>query len=221
MRGRVRAATRGSDRGVVRVLVAAETAVVRAGLEAVIAQAASLSLAGSADPAALVERIRELQPDVVLLEHRGDSDESLEPLLAPGPVFVLLTDREDAAALLTSLHSGLRAVLPLDAAPHEITAAIQAAVEGLIVLHPDLVAEFEITESTRRAPAAPDTSLTPREIEVLRMLAEGLANKNIAWKLGISEHTVKFHITSIFTKLHVSSRAEAVASGMRRGLILL
>jgi len=66
-----------------------------------------------------------------------------------------------------------------------------------------------------------DGSLTSREIEVLGMLAEGLANKNIAWRLGISEHTVKFHITSIFTKLNASSRAEAVAIGMRRGLILL
>ena len=201
-----------------RVLVVAETAVVRAGLESVIAQAPALTLAGSAEPGALAERIRELQPDVVVIEHRGALDDPGEALFSSGPVFILLTDREDAAATVTSLHSGLRAVLPLDAAAHEIAAAIAAAAEGLIVLHPDLVASLPI--SAPRAPAA-DAALTPREIEVLRMLAEGLANKNIAWKLGISEHTVKFHITSIFTKLNVSSRAEAVATGMRRGLILL
>jgi two-component system, NarL family, response regulator YdfI len=205
----------------VRVLVVAETAVVRAGLEAVIAQAPPFSLAGSADPGVLAERIRELHPDVVLWEHRSATDEAMEPLLASGPVFVLLADREDAAGLVAPLHSGLRAVLPLDAAPHEIVAAIQAAAEGLVVLHPDFLASVEIADSVQRAPVTPDASLTPREIEVLRLLAEGLANKNIAWKLGISEHTVKFHITSIFTKLHVSSRAEAVATGMRRGLILL
>lgn len=204
-----------------RVLVAAETAVVRAGLETVIAQAPPLSLAGSAAPAALAERIRELQPDVVLWEHYNAADEAIEPLLASGPMFILLTAREDAAPLVSSLHSGLRAVLPLDAAPHEIVAAIQATAEGLVVLHPDFLASLEIADSVQPAPVTPDASLTPREIEVLRMLAEGLANKNIAWKLGISEHTVKFHITSIFTKLHVSSRAEAVATGMRRGLILL
>jgi DNA-binding NarL/FixJ family response regulator len=147
-------------------------------------------------------------------------EDTIEPLLASGPVFVLLTDREDAAAMLASPQSGLRAVLPLDAAAHEILAAIAAAMEGLIVLHPDLLASLPIGGTTQ-APHAPDASLTPREIEVLRMLAEGLANKNIAWKLGISEHTVKFHVTSIFTKLNVSSRAEAVATGMRRGLILL
>ncbi len=201
-----------------RILVAAETAVARAGLEALIAQSPSFTLAGNADPAALAERIRELQPDVVLLEHRGPLDDAIEPLLASGPIFVLLADREDAAPNLASLHSGLRAVLPLDAAANEILAAISAAAEGLIVVHPDLVGSL-----TNNVPSlqAPDASLTPREIEVLRMLGEGLANKNIAWKLGISEHTVKFHITSIFTKLHVSSRAEAVATGMRRGLILL
>jgi two-component system, NarL family, response regulator YdfI len=112
-------------------------------------------------------------------------------------------------------------VLPLDATPAEILAAIAAAVEGLIVLHPELLASMSVAGPAPQTPASADASLTPREIEVLRMLAEGLANKNIAWKLGISEHTVKFHITSIFTKLNVSSRAEAVATGMRRGLILL
>ena len=204
-----------------RILVAAETAVARAGLEAVVAQALSFSLAGSADPAALTARIRELQPDLVLLEHRGATEEAIEPLLASGPIFVLMTGREDAAAILASLHSGLRAVLPLDATAQEILAAIAAATEGLIVLHPDLLTSLSIAGPAPQTPAARDASLTPREIEVLRMLGEGLANKNIAWKLGISEHTVKFHITSIFTKLNVSSRAEAVATGMRRGLILL
>jgi DNA-binding CsgD family transcriptional regulator len=63
--------------------------------------------------------------------------------------------------------------------------------------------------------------LTPRELEVLRMLAEGEPNKTIAWKLGISEHTAKFHVASILTKLDAGSRAEAVAIGMRKGMILL
>ncbi|MBZ5580421.1 MAG: helix-turn-helix transcriptional regulator [Acidobacteriia bacterium] len=72
------------------------------------------------------------------------------------------------------------------------------------------------------AAASPEpTGLTPRELEVLRMLAEGAANKNIAWKLGISEHTVKFHVASILGKLHASTRTEAVAIGMRKGMILL
>jgi DNA-binding NarL/FixJ family response regulator len=205
----------------VRVLVAADSPVVRAGLEAVLSQSPSIDLAGSTDPSALAERVRELEPDVVLLGQRGIPEESLEALFTSGPLFVLLSEREDGARILGELHSGLRAALPHDAAAHEIVAAIQAVMEGLVVLHPDLVLSLQIAEPSPTPPAELDVSLTPREIEVMRMLAEGLANKNIAWKLGISEHTVKFHIASIFSKLNVSSRAEAVAIGMRRGLILL
>ena len=204
-----------------RVLVAADSAVVRAGLEAVIAQAPSLSLAGSADFDRLAARIRELEPDIVLLEQRHGPDEALEPLASSGPVFVLLAHSEDASAIAASLRAGVRALLPHDAAAHEIVAAIEAATQGLVVLHPDMLASLQIAEPSRRPPADLDASLTPREIEVLRMLAEGLANKNIAFRLGISEHTVKFHIASIFAKLNASSRAEAVAIGMRTGLILL
>ena len=91
----------------------------------------------------------------------------------------------------------------------------------LDALHPDSVNSQQATGPALRPAEAPDAPLTPREIEVLRLLAEGLANKNIAWKLKISEHTVKFHIASIFTKLNVSSRAEAVAIGIRQGVILL
>jgi len=205
----------------VRVLVAADSAVVRAGLETLIAETPSLSIIGSADTDALVERIRELQPDVVLLEWRHGSHESLDSLFRSGLLFVLLAEDEDPAAIASGLRAGLRAVLPHDASAREITAAIEAGAEGLIVLHPAVLAALQLAEPPRRPPGELNASLTAREIEVLRMLAEGLANKNIAFQLGISEHTVKFHISSIFAKLIASSRAEAVAIGMRQGLILL
>lgn len=204
-----------------RVLVAADSAVVRAGLEALIAETQALSIIGSADTVALLERIRELQPDVVLLEWRNGSHQSLDSLFKSGPVFVLLAEDEDSAAIAAGLRAGLRAVLPQDASAQEITLAIEAAAEGLIVLHPGVLTALQLADPPRRPPGEPNASLTAREIEVLRMLAEGLANKNIAFQLGISEHTVKFHISSIFTKLNASSRAEAVAIGMRQGLILL
>src|SRR5579859_6240384 len=217
----IRGFRRGSGCGVVRVLVAADSAVVRAGLEALIAQAPPLELAGSASPSSLAERVRELQPDVVLMDWRGGDEETLEPLLKAGPAVVLLTDEPDPATLAAGLRTGLRALLPHHASAEEIVAAIEAVARGLIVLHPDIIGSLQFLEQPRRSPAEVDTALTPREIEVLRMLAEGLANKNIAWQMGISEHTVKFHIASIFTKLNASSRAEAVAIGMRQGLILL
>ena len=204
-----------------RVLVAANSAVVRAGLAALIAQVPSLSLAGSVDPEALAERVRELQPDVVLLEWRRGSPDGLASLLESGPPCVMLVEEEDPASIAAGLRAGLRAVLPRHASTLEIKAAIEAAAEGLVVLHPEIMSAMHFAEPARKVSAELDAALTAREIEVLRMLAEGLANKNIAWRLGISEHTVKFHIASIFSKLHVSTRAEAVATGMRQGLILL
>jgi DNA-binding NarL/FixJ family response regulator len=158
---------------------------------------------------------------VVLLEWRRGSQDELESLLESGPPFVMLVEEEDPAAIAAGLRAGLRAVLPRHASTAEIRAAIEGAGEGLIVLHPEIFSAMQFAEPARKASAELDAALTAREIEVLRMLAEGLANKNIAWKLGISEHTVKFHIASIFSKLHVSTRAEAVATGMRQGLILL
>lgn len=204
-----------------RVLVAADSAVVRAGLAALIAQIPSLSLAGSVDPETLAERVRELQPDVVLIEWRRGSHEGMNELLESGPPFVMLVEEEDATAIAAGLRAGLRAVLPRHASIAEIKAAIEAAAEGLVVLHPEVMTAIQFAEPARKPSAELDAALTAREIEVVRMLAEGLANKNIAWKMGISEHTVKFHIASIFSKLHVSTRAEAVATGMRQGLILL
>ena len=204
-----------------RVLVAADSAVVRAGLEALITQTGSLTVAGSVHPDVLAEQIRELEPDVVLVESRRGQEGPVDALFRSGPAFVWLVEQEDAAAIATGLRSGLRAALPRNASADEIAAAIEAAAHGLVVLHPDILASLERTEPVRRPSGELDGTLTSREIEVLRMLAEGLANKNIAFRLGISEHTVKFHITSIFTKLNTSSRAEAVAIGMRQGLILL
>ena len=204
-----------------RVLVAADSAVVRAGLTALIAQTGSLTVAGSVHPDALSEHIQELAPDVVLVESRRGQEGTLEPLFQSGAAFVWLVEQADPAAITAGLRSGLRAALPHHASAEEIAAAIEAAAHGLVVLHPDILSSLQSTESVRRAPGELDGALTSREIEVLGMLAEGLANKNIAWRLGISEHTVKFHVTSIFTKLNASSRAEAVAIGMRQGLILL
>ncbi|MBZ5592332.1 MAG: response regulator transcription factor [Acidobacteriia bacterium] len=204
-----------------KVLVAADSAVVRAGLEALIRQTPSLSIAGGVHPDDLPEQIRELEPDVVLVESRRGQEGTFEPLFQSGPAFVLLAEDEEIATIAAGLGSGLRAALPRRASAEEIVAAIEAAAQGLVVLHPDTLAALQRMEPVGRSPGELDGALTAREIEVLRMLAEGLANKNIAFRLGISEHTVKFHIASIFTKLNASSRAEAVAIGMRQGLILL
>ena len=101
-----------------------------------------------------------------------------------------------------------------------IVAAVQAAAAGLVALDPrDL--EVLLAGAAHAHPPPETAALTARELEVLRMMAEGAANKNIAWKLGISEHTVKFHVASILGKLNAASRTEAVTTGIRKGLILI
>ncbi len=105
-------------------------------------------------------------------------------------------------------------ILPTEASAEELIAAIHALSQGLIVGAPALLfsSENEVT---------PQDPLTDREVEVLGLLAKGLANKQIAASLGISEHTVKFHVSSIYTKLNVTNRAEAVREGLRGGWIAL
>lgn len=105
-------------------------------------------------------------------------------------------------------------ILPTDTSAEELTAAVHALSQGLIVGAPSLLFESE-NEPLERGP------LTERESEVLGLLAKGLANKQIAVALGISEHTVKFHVSSIYTKLNVANRTEAVREGLRGGWIAL
>lgn len=210
-----------------RVLLAATSPVVRAGLEALLASSPAVQVVGaSAGMAALARDIASLQPDVALLElERYDDD--LAPtlrLIGTEPrstAVVVLAEDPPAAWAAEALRSGVRAVLPREASAEEIVAAVEAAAAGLVVLHADAVDALLARLSTAPRLAPAHQTLTGREIEVLQMLAEGLGNKTIARRLGISEHTVKFHIGSIFSKLDASSRTEAVTLGVRQGLIML
>lgn len=206
-----------------RVLVAASAATGRPGLATRLGMHKSLHVIVGASELSLGEQVEEAHPDVVLLDL---GDERATRWLregqasSPHPAVVVLTDDGRAAASAQWLRAGAaRAVLPRHAAAAEIVAAIEAVSAGLIVLHPDMMP----LEGSRRRQAPPGASqrLTPREIQVLGMIAEGLGNKIIATHLRVSLHTVKFHIASIFAKLGAGSRAEAVTIGIRQGLIMI
>jgi DNA-binding NarL/FixJ family response regulator len=135
------------------------------------------------------------------------------------PVLILLPNEEragEAAALLRDWPAG--GLLLRDTPASQLTAAISAIALGLLVFDP-LLAVLPANQDL--LPEAPAESLTPREREVLQLLAEGLANKMIAQQLGISDHTVKFHVNAIMTKLNAQSRTEAVVRATRLGLIML
>ncbi|MBI3739912.1 MAG: response regulator transcription factor [Chloroflexi bacterium] len=133
---------------------------------------------------------------------------------APSAAILLLSDDPLNVRVRTRASHGVWGILPLDSSAEELIAAIRALSEGLIVGMPALLFPSE-EETSARGP------LTDREAEVLALLAKGLANKQIAASLGISEHTVKFHVSSIYTKLNVTNRTEAVREGLRSGWIAL
>ena len=216
----------------IRALVAAASPVVRAGLEALLTRSASIAVVGVTSGESLADDIETHEPQVVLLDVDPRdtaptivSRIALSPDAVPRtPAFVLLGESPTVSWTVDALRAGVRSVLPRDATPEEIIAALDAAAVGLVTLPAELATDLA-SASRGTAASRPGTPtaqpLTPREVEVLGMLAEGLANKNIAARLRISEHTVKTHVASILTKLDAFSRAEAVAIGARQGLILL
>jgi two-component system, NarL family, response regulator YdfI len=203
---------------VTRVVIVANSAIVRAELESLLATVPMFELVGSFSIDMAAAQSENLEPDVVLLDLESMPDDSMILAIGSGAAQVILTDAENFAVIN---HSGVRAILPRDASPEEIIAAVQAAATGLISLHPDAFDYLLSQTQEGKEFAFSDSILSPREIEILRMIAEGLGNKEIAAKLGISDHTVKFHISSIFAKLGAANRAEAVTLGIRQGLIMV
>lgn len=207
-----------------------ESAAGRAGLEAAIAANRSLELVGrSSSLENLARDINDVEPEVVLIQAGPHDDVFAELRSLSGndgesriPFVIVLPDAMQIPSLAEAVRAGITALLPREATVSEISAAIEAAAVGLFTLHPAFVELLPETQPSAPAPArAAGPSLTPREVEVLNLMAQGLGNKEIAWKLGISEHTVKFHIGSIFNKLDASGRTEAVTLGIRAGLIML
>jgi DNA-binding NarL/FixJ family response regulator len=206
-----------------RVLVVARSPVERAGLEALLTGAGYPVVApGAASPAQAASLVLSTQPDVVLvlLESGGEVARLTLPpdAEAAAPPLVLLGDDRPGWAM-RAVRAGARAALPRTAAVETITAALEAAVAGLVVLPADAVSHA--APQAAGTPHGEPEPLTPREAQILALLADGLGNKVIAARLGISSHTVKTHIAALFQKLGVSTRAEAVAAGARAGVILL
>jgi DNA-binding NarL/FixJ family response regulator len=208
---------------VIRVLVVAESELERAGLEALLASRGHVAVDGGSRSLAEAFRRQDGTPGIVLaLLERGADIPRLDlgpDVAANPPALVILGDALPRGWALRAVRAGARAVLPRTASADAIVAAIEAAAAGLVVLPADaLVGAPQATAA--RGTAAP-TALTAREAQILALLAEGLVNKEIAARLGISRHTVKTHLAALFHKLGVTTRAEAVAAGARAGVILL
>ncbi|HKW74798.1 MAG TPA: response regulator transcription factor [Terriglobales bacterium] len=202
----------------IRIRLVASSPLVRAGLEAMLREMPGFAVLSPG------ENSLSARADVQLMESASGTGRSARYSGFIGddaPPTVLLADDLGRADLRRALHAGVRAVLPRDAAAPEIIAAIQAAAAGLIVLSSEDMDALLPAEPEKPTSFVPGETLTSREMQVLGMLAEGLGNKDIAARLKISEHTVKFHVSSILGKLGATTRGEAVARGMREGLVVI
>jgi len=213
---------------VTRVFIAAASPLARSSLESLLS-GRGFSVAGSSGDFDLIsDQLLDVSADVVLIDAGDERSqavmEALEwsSLASEVKVVVLAGGAGPTAWVGEALRAGVRAVLPEDVLPDQLVAALQAAAQGLTVMHPaqtEALLAAPVGAARRMAEIA--EPLTPREREVLQMLASGSGNKEIAARLSISEHTVKFHVTAILGKLGASSRTEAVFLGIQRGLVLL
>jgi len=208
-----------------RVFIVAESARTRERLEDLL-DSRRIEVVGSASNLEdAAEALAEEDADVLLVEAPNESvEELLEALASTGltkdTAVVVLVDQSAPVWAGQALQAGIRGVLTGDADALQLARAVEAAASGLVVLDPGEV-RAERSSSTRPVTLGLSEPLTARERQVLQMLAGGLGNKEIASRLKISEHTAKFHVASILGKFGASSRTEAVAIGLRRGLILL
>lgn len=208
-----------------RLLIIAADPLARAGLVTLLDERPGLQIAGQvAGDDTLADELDVFEPDLLVVDLGWEPEQGLALLedLALDPeegglaAVALAPDEQSAAAAWSA---GARALLPRTISGGGLVVAIQAVAQGLAVIEPELLAFGWPAGSPELAGLA--ESLTPRELEVLQLLAEGLANKAIAQRLAISEHTVKFHVNAIMSKLGAQSRTAAVVRATRLGLIVL
>lgn len=209
----------------IRLFVASDYPVVRAGFRSILDASDEFQVVGEGALDEAAGQAAALAVEVMLLDVSGSDRDEMEALWrlssdAPGLAIVLLSSDPGEGAAREALQAGARAYLLRDASSEEIRAAVLAAHRGLTVLHP-AVARSLFAAAVPQPGGSPAEPLTPRELEVLRLLAQGLPSKTIAGRLRISEHTVKFHVGAIMSKLGAASRTEAVTLAIRRGLVAL
>ncbi len=222
----------------IRVALVADSPVVHAGLTAMLASEAAIGVVewrGASDHAGPLSSVRMAAPEaeiVVWAPAHFDSADGADAL-EPGefgagpfnPALIVLLPIVDVATLGEAVRTGARAVLPANVDRDELVAAIHAVAAGLSAVPRELLPELIGGPATRESAGVASDAITPaltqREREVLALLVDGRANKVIAVRLGISEHTVKTHIASLYEKLRARNRAEAVVAAARRGLVIL
>ncbi len=205
-----------------RILVIANTMLARLGLTSMLTEWADAQVVGQAALTdSLSDEVTRAQADAALIEYSAAVDRRIYDALQGLPTVALLADAEHISGAVSALTGcGAYGLLLNDTDVDAIRRALQAIHTGLIVLEP-LLAPKLMRASLETDERELSAALTPREREVLQLMAEGLPNKTIGARLNISANTVKFHINAILSKLDAQSRTEAVVRATRLGLIIL
>ena len=214
----------------IRILLADDHTLFRKGIRTLIDQMRDMEVVGEgANGQEAVSQARELVPDVILMDIQMPAMNGIEAtrnILQENPHIgvILLTMFDDPESVFSGMRAGARGYVLKEAEPEELRRAIEAAYHGEFILCPIIAKKVLQHFGRDRKPQQPGLlyeGLTPRELEVLQLAADGLSNKEIAVKLVISEKTVKNHIANIFSKLQVNDRTQAILHGLRQGLITL
>jgi DNA-binding NarL/FixJ family response regulator len=211
----------------VRVLIADDHPVVREGLVTMLSRENDIEVVGEAQNGKVaIDKARELRPDIVLMDLRMpevDGIEAMRRIKADNPQvkFIVLTTYDNDEYIFKGIEAGARAYLLKDAPRSELFKAIRAVYKGESLIEPAIAGKVldrfaELSRQTQSPEA-----LSERELEVLTLIARGTSNKLIATSLNIGESTVKTHIQSIFHKLNVSGRTEAVTEAIKKGIVRL
>jgi NarL family two-component system response regulator YdfI len=206
----------------IRVLIVDDHLVVREGLQLILGLETDIEVVGEAeDGATAVRLVGELQPDVVLMDLRMPGMDGLEAIghiraQWPQIAIIILTTYNEDALLRQGLQAGAHSFLLKDTGREMLFRTIRAAARGETLLQPDIL---QRALQPAAAPTGADETLTEREMMVLTAVARGDRNKEIAQQLGVTERTVKAHLTNIYNKLGVDSRAAAVAAALQRNIL--
>lgn len=211
----------------IKILIADDHPVVREGLITMISREPDFKVIGEASNGReAITRATELHPDVILMDLRMPEVDGVEAIrqiaaIDPNIKFIILTTYSDDEYIFKGIEVGARAYLLKDAPREELFKAIRAVYQGESLIQPVVASKvLDRFAALSRQTQAPE-SLTERELDVLRLIAKGAANKEIAEQLHISNSTVKTHIASIFQKLGANDRTEAATLALKRGIIRL
>jgi two-component system, NarL family, response regulator LiaR len=211
----------------IRILIADDHAIVREGLRALIATEPGLELVAEAsDGVEAVEKVRTLKPDIILLDMmmpRKDGLDAIHDIIAENPdarILVLTSFAEDEK-VFPAIKAGALGYLLKDSSPQDLLQAIRTVHRGEASLHPAIARK--LMRELNQPPSLPPTTdpLTEREVEVLKQVAQGLSNDEIAEKLVVSERTVRTHVSHILDKLHLANRTQLALYAVREGIARL